>query len=152
MGAVIWHPQSEHSASEGSPSATKGNRREGRGGSPCPAIPDAAGHQPPPPRPGRGTIGSSGSQTAAGHGHFTASYPEKQGFTTSPAALESKCKEAFSPQVRHWSSPSAPEDGLWTPLLLARPGTPLSPLQRNTQRQEAGKAQTLLAPVFITTP
>lgn len=91
-------------------------------------------------------MGSSGSQTPAGPGHFTAPCPEKQGFTS-----KNKSKEAFSPQVRHWSSPP-PKDAPWTTLLLARPGTPLLPLQPSTQGQEAGKAQTLLVLVCITTP
>lgn len=82
--------------SEGNHSATTCNQREGGGGSPCPATPGAAGHQPPAPRPGWGIVGSSGSQVA-GPGHFMGFCPEKQGLGTSttPAGLESKREEAW---------------------------------------------------------
>ena len=80
--------------SEGNLSATTRNQREGGGGWPCPAIPAAAGHQPPSPRPGQGIVASSGRQVS-GPGHFMGSCPEKQGLSTTPAVLESKHEKAY---------------------------------------------------------
>lgn len=73
---------------------SEGNQREGGGGWPCPAIPAAAGHQPPSPRPGQGIVASSGRQVS-GPGHFTGSCPEKQGLGATPAGLESKHEKAY---------------------------------------------------------